>query len=168
MKLKQTLLLGSLALIMQVASAAPNPLMLGNWRTIDDKTGFTKAIAEVKQESDGSYSATVIRVVPRPGYTPKELCQDCPPPFTNKPIIGLKIMWGLKPDPNRDNAFVDGHILDPLNGKVYKAKARVTPDGRHLAIRAYIGISAIGRTPIWIRDGSEIGTDGLGRMPTAQ
>ncbi len=166
--LKQAMLLGCLTGVMQVVHAAPNPLMLGHWRTIDDKTGFTKAIAEVRAESDGTYSATVIRVVPRPGYTPKELCQNCPAPFTNKPIVGLKIMWGLKPDPNRENAFVDGHILDPLNGKIYKSKARVTSDGRRLAIRGYIGISAIGRTPIWIRDGSEIGTDGLGRMPTSQ
>lgn len=138
-----------------------------HWRTIDDKTGFAKAIAEISQETDGTYSATIKQVIPRPDYTPKELCQKCPAPFTNKPIIGLKIMWGLKPDPQRANTYSGGHILDPLNGKIYNAKARVSSDGRRLSIRAYIGFSVIGRTPIWIREGSEIEADGFGRMPTA-
>ena len=30
--------------------------LTGKWRTIDDKTGFSKAIVEIKQQSDGSYN----------------------------------------------------------------------------------------------------------------
>ncbi|MEY2862905.1 MAG: hypothetical protein RLY58_612, partial [Pseudomonadota bacterium] len=101
-------------------------------------------------------------------YTPKTFCQNCPPPYTNKPILGLKILWDLKADPKREQTYTGGSILDPLNGKLYSAKARLSTDGRRLSIRGYLGISMLGRTPIWIRDGSEIDADGLGRMPTAE
>ena len=166
--MKQSLAIATLILSCFSGLAhAKNPTIEADWRTIDDKTGFAKAITEISQEADGTYSATIKKVIPRPGYTPKEFCQNCPAPFTNKPIVGLKILWGLTPDPKRANTFSDGRILDPLNGKIYNAKARMSSDGRRLSIRAYIGFSVIGRTPIWIREGSEIDADGMGRMPTA-
>ncbi len=167
MHMKHGLWLSIMMLISGLAQSATQSIE-GTWRTIDDKSGFAKAIAEVKQESDGSYSATIIRVIPRPNYTPKTFCQNCPAPYTNKPILGLKILSGLKADPKREQTYTGGSILDPLNGKLYSAKARLSTDGRRLSIRGYLGISMLGRTPIWIRDGSEIDADGLGRMPTAE
>jgi uncharacterized protein (DUF2147 family) len=154
-------------MISGLANATSQPIE-GHWRTIDDKTGFAKAITEITQEPDGTYSATIKQVIPRPGYTPKEFCQNCPAPFTNKPILGLRILWGLKPDPKREQTYIGGSVLDPLNGKIYSAKGRVSTDGRRLSLRAYLGFSMIGRTPIWIREGSVIDADGLGRMPTAE
>ena len=43
----------------------------GTWKNIDDKTGSSKAILEIRQEADQSYTAKIIKVTPRPGYTPK-------------------------------------------------------------------------------------------------
>jgi uncharacterized protein (DUF2147 family) len=123
----------------------------GVWRTIDDRTGFSKALVEVKKQSDGSYTGTIIKVIPRPNYTPKELCQNCPAPFTDKPILGLTILWGLKPDSNRANQYTGAQVLDPLSGKIYKGKAKVNADGRQLSMRGYVGISALGRSQIWVR-----------------
>ncbi len=124
----------------------------GTWRTIDDKTGFSKALIEVKQQPDGTYNGTVIKSIPRPGYTPKETCQNCPAPFTNKPIAGLKVMWGLEADPKKENNYKDAQVLDPLSGKVYKGKVKVSEDGRRLTMRGYVGISALGRSQTWVRE----------------
>lgn len=122
----------------------------GLWKNIDDKTGSPKAIIQISPQSEGVYSGKVVKVTPRPGYTPKETCVDCPPPYTNKPILGLEIIHSLKYVGN--NTFENGKILDPLTGKIYTVKARLSQNGRILYLRGYLGISALGRTQTWIRD----------------
>ena len=68
----------------------------GTWKNIDDKTGSSKAVLEIRQESNGTFTAKVIKITPRPGYTPKESCVNCPAPYTNKPILGMDVLTGLK------------------------------------------------------------------------
>ena len=121
----------------------------GTWKNIDDKTGSSKAILEIRQESNGTYTAKIVKVTPRPGYTPKETCVDCPAPYTNKPILGLDVMTGLKQGEGLN--YVNGRILDPNSGKVYSMKAKLSSNGKRLHLRGYVGVSALGRNQIWIR-----------------
>lgn len=121
----------------------------GLWRNIDDKTGSSKAVLEIRQESNGTYVAKIIKVTPRPGYTPKETCINCPAPYTNKPILGLDVLTGLKAD--GDNTYVGGKILDPLSGKIYSTKVKLSPNGKRITLRGYVGVSALGRSQTWIR-----------------
>ena len=124
----------------------------GVWRTIDDKTGFSKALIQIEKQPDGTYNGTIIKIIPRPNYTPKELCQNCPAPYTNQPILGLTILKGLKADPLKPNHYTSARVLDPLSGRLYKGKAKVNADNRQLSMRGYVGISAMGRSQIWIRE----------------
>lgn len=124
----------------------------GKWRSIDDKTGFAKALIEIKKNAEGSYDGTVTKIIPRPGYTPKETCQKCPAPYTDKPIVGLTVLSGLKHDPSNEALYSGGKVLDPLSGNVYKSKARISPDGRRLSMRGYVGVSALGRSQTWLRE----------------
>ncbi|MGE8557304.1 MULTISPECIES: DUF2147 domain-containing protein [unclassified Acinetobacter] len=121
----------------------------GTWKTIDDKTGSAKAILEMRQESNGTYTAKIIKVTPRPGYTPRETCVNCPAPYTDKPILGLDILTGLKS--SGENQFVNAKVLDPLNGKIYSGKAKLSPNGKRLTLRGYVGVSALGRSQTWIK-----------------
>lgn len=134
------------------ASVAHAGDLSGTWRTIDDKTGFSKGLVEIKQDSTGAYSGTIIKVIPRPGYTPKDTCQNCPAPYTNKPMVGLTVLTGLKQDPKNENNFINAKVLDPLSGNIYKGKAKLSSDGRRLSMRGYVGISALGRSQTWIRE----------------
>ena len=68
----------------------------GMWQSIDDKTGAPKALVEIRKEANGTYAGKIVKITPRAGYTPKETCVDCPAPYTNKPILGLDVMTGLK------------------------------------------------------------------------
>lgn len=126
--------------------------LTGHWKTIDDKTGFAKAIVSIQKESDGSYSGTIIKTIPRPDYKPQEFCQKCPEPFTNKPIVGLKVLSGLKLDPDNPLQYLNGRILDPLSGRIYNAKARISESDRRLTMRGYVGFSMLGRSQSWFRD----------------
>ena len=124
--------------------------IIGTWIQIDDKTGSPKALIEIQKQNDGSYAGKIVKVTPRPGYTPRETCFQCPPPYTNQPILGLEIFKGLKQV--NGNNYANGRVLDPLTGKIYGLKGRMTPNGKRLILRGYVGISALGRTQTWIRN----------------
>ena len=122
----------------------------GTWKNIDDKTGSSKAILDIRQESNGSYTAKIVKVTPRPGYTPKESCINCPAPYTNKPILGMDVLTGLKQ--GQGSNYVNGRILDPNTGKIYSMKAKLSANGKRLHLRGYVGVSVLGRNQIWIRE----------------
>ena len=122
----------------------------GTWIQIDDKTGSPKALIEIKKQTNGSYSGKIIKVTPRPGYTPRETCFKCPPPYTDQPILGLEIFQSLQHIDG--NNYANGRVLDPLTGKIYGLKGRISPNGKRLILRGYVGISALGRTQTWIKN----------------
>ena len=122
----------------------------GMWQSIDDKTGAPKALVEIRKEANGTYAGKIVKITPRAGYTPKETCADCPAPYTNKPILGLDVMTGLKQGEGLN--YVNGRILDPNSGKVYSMKAKLSSNGKRLHLRGYVGVSALGRNQIWLRD----------------
>lgn len=120
----------------------------GKWLQIDDKTGTSKAVIEIRQEGT-TYTAKIVKVTPRPGYIPQEKCKNCPAPYTNQSILGMDVLRGLKH--MSENNYDGGRIIDPLTGKIYSAKAKLNNTGKRLTLRGYIGISAIGRSQTWIR-----------------
>ena len=122
----------------------------GIWKNIDDKTGSSKAVLEVRKESNGTYTGKIIKVTPLPGYTPKETCVNCPAPYTNKPILGMDVLKNLKQ--TGEENYSGGKIIDPLSGKIYSMKAKLSANGNRLSLRGYVGVSALGRSQIWIRE----------------
>lgn len=154
--LSRTLIAASLSLGAWTAHAEPTTDdIVGYWRTIDDKTGFAKAVVQIQKANNGTFVGTIVRTVPRPDYTPAEKCRNCPKPFTDRKIIGLPLLWNIKSDGTTDVnrwRYVEGYAIDPLSGKIYHGKAKVSADGRRLMLRGYIGFSALGRTQIWIRE----------------
>ncbi|ARD27765.1 DUF2147 domain-containing protein [Acinetobacter pittii] len=140
--------IGALLLLgMNTATFAAD--ITGLWQTIDDKTGAPKAQVEIRKEANGTYAGKIVKLTPRPGYTPKEICDNCPAPYTNKPILGLDIATGLKQTDGLN--YTGGKILDPNTGKVYSLKAKLSSTGKRLHMRGYLGVSALGRNQIWIR-----------------
>lgn len=137
--------------------AVENPdNIFGYWRVIDDRSGFAKAIARFSRNADGTYVGVVMRTIPRPDYTPIEVCQKCPPPFTNRKVVGMPIVWFKETNSGKPNErgwdFVRGHAIDPIQGKIYQGKARLSPDQRRLVMRGYVGVSMFGRSQVWIRE----------------
>ena len=123
--------------------------ILGMWQSIDDKTGAPKGAVKITKDENNIYTGTITKLTPRVGYTPKEFCVDCPAPFTNKPMIGLGVIQGLKKVD--DFNYVNGKILDPNTGKIYSLKAKLSPNGKCLVLRGYMGVSVLGRSQTWIR-----------------
>ena len=123
----------------------------GYWKSIDDRTGEQLSIVEIRKGADGRYHGKIAYRYPVPGGAALINCTKCPPPYTNQPLLGLEILSGFKEDPDKRNAYVDGKILEAKSGKIYKAKANLSADGKRLRLRGYVGISVLGRTQVWIR-----------------
>ncbi len=122
----------------------------GIWQQIDDKTGAAKAIIKIDKETNNTYTGKIVKVTPRPGYTPRATCNKCPAPYTNDPILGMEILKGLKHMEGSNN-YENGRVIDPLAGKIYDAKVRLNANGKRLTLRGYMGVSALGRSQTWIR-----------------
>ncbi|CAA0079738.1 Uncharacterised protein [BD1-7 clade bacterium] len=103
----------------------------GYFTTIDDKTNKPKSILRVTVKDDMLY-AQVVKLLTKPQDS---LCEKCPDNLKNKPVRGMYVINGLKRD---GDEFSRGEILDPENGKTYKA--RVWPDEGNLKVRGYLGI----------------------------
>ena len=149
---KKSIRKGILGLVLSLASVtAFSATIEGFWHSIDDRTGEKLSIVEIRKGADGRYHGKIAYRYPVPGGAALINCTKCPPPYTNQPLLGLEILSGFKEDPDKRNAYVDGKVLEAKSGKIYKAKATVTADGKRLRLRGYVGISALGRTQVWIR-----------------
>lgn len=115
---------------------------VGVWRTIDDVSGEPKSHIEI-YEVDGKFHGKIIELLPA---ATTSICNDCPGDMKDKPLVGLDILSGLT---SYKNYWSYGHIVDPANGKEYKASAWLEEGGQELKVRGYIGISVLGRNQIW-------------------
>ncbi|SDY47963.1 DUF2147 domain-containing protein [Acinetobacter kyonggiensis] len=135
--------------IVLFSSSAIAENIVGTWRYMDDKTGEAKGLVKIEQQANGTYAGTALKATPRAGYIPKEFCTNCPAPYTNKPIIGMQVISGLQTEDQMN--YTNGKIIDPVSGKVYRLKGRVSANGKKLFLRGYMGVSAVGRNQTWLR-----------------
>jgi uncharacterized protein (DUF2147 family) len=131
------------------SSEAPSPV--GAWRTIDDKTGDPRSIVEIYEE-DGALHGRVVEILKVGSEAERNsagqvICDACEGDKKGQPIEGMVILEGLNKD---GDEWSGGTILDPSNGKRYKAKVELDGDDR-LDVRGYLGMPLFGRTQTWQR-----------------
>ena len=138
------------ATLSSLSFAESDPL-IGKWKTIDDRTGYSRADVEIRKKADGTYEGVIVTTRNVPGTDKMVICSNCPGELKNKPFIGLPFIWDFKQDPKNPREYQNGKVLDPIGGKIYKGKARLSTTGRHLTLRGYVGVSVIGRSVTWIK-----------------
>ena len=125
-----------------VVRAAEPPV--GKWNTVDEKTG--KVTSEVELYEQGGKLFGKVTSLPNPNDA-----NGNPLTFTagkgadkGQPIVGLVIIKNLSLKGDR---YKGGTILDPNDGKIYKAE--VWMEGGKLKVRGYIGWFY--RTQTWVK-----------------
>ncbi len=116
---------------------------VGIWKTIDDETGEAKSHLEI-YEQNGKLHGKIIKLLTNSENT---ICEKCSGDKKDQPLIGLEILWGMKP---YKDYWSYGKIMDPENGKTYKCSIWLESE-KLLRVRGYIGISALGRNQNWHR-----------------
>lgn len=124
-------------------SASP----VGLWKSVSDETGKPTSLIRIA-EVQGEMRGTIEKLFRPAEEEQNPVCEKCEGERKGKPIIGMTILSGLKPD---GSDYGGGQILDPSSGKTYQSRMTLSPDGKVLAVRGYIGVPMMGRTQTWYR-----------------
>ena len=140
------------AAIVFVAIAGPALAQMtpvGLWRSADDKTGEVKAEIRIDDIGSGrqALSGRIVKTLKKDAK-PDATCDECDGDRKGKPINGLEIIRGGAKGEGKD-VWEGGKILDPENGKEYRASFTPIEGGKKLEVRGYLG--PFWRTQTWTR-----------------
>ncbi len=127
-----------------VSAVSHGQTILRKWKQVDDITGKPRSIIEL-YEKNGKVAGKILEIMALPGEDPNPVCTACNPTDSRykKPVIGMEILNELE---KAGKEFINGSILDPENGKIYRCK--VWLEGGNLKLRGYWGVFY--RTQTWL------------------
>lgn len=115
------------ALILGTAHAADLASPVGEWRTIDDQSGKPKSIVQIT-EDQGALTGKIVKLLE--GATEKT-CSKCEGDLKDQPLVGMKILWGLK---KTGEEWTGGKIFNPADGGTYTSAAKLIDGGKTLQV----------------------------------
>ena len=115
------------ALLLSTAHAADLSSPVGEWRTIDDQSGKPKSIVQITEEQ-GALTGKIVKLLE--GATEKT-CSKCEGDLKDQPLVGMKILWGLK---KSGDEWSGGKIFNPADGGTYTSTAKLIDGGKTLQV----------------------------------
>ena len=117
---------------------------VGKWKTVDEKSGRVTSEVELYEQGGKLFGKITGLPEPNDAQGKPKTCTKCQGADKDKPIVGLVIVKDLGPSGDR---YKGGTILDPEDGKVYRAE--IWPEGAELKVRGYLG--PFYKTQTWTR-----------------
>lgn len=142
--MKKTLLFSTFFLISIFAKAQNADAIVGTWFTAGNESKI-----QVSKQGN-AYIGKIVWLKEPLNKAGKAKIDDknSDEKLKNRPLIGLVVLNGIVYESG--NAWTDGNIYDPKNGKTYSCNMTLK-DKNTIDLRGYIGISLIGRTSRWTR-----------------
>ena len=135
-------------LVPGLARSADPATPAGLWQIVDDNTKQPTGWFLITNHN-GVYDGILAKMFMKPGENPNVVCDQCKDDRQGHPWLGLQIIRGMTQE--SEDKYGGGTILDPRDGKIYKATLKLTPDGQTLVVRGYLGIEMLGQNQYWTR-----------------
>ncbi len=129
--------------MLAISASAQVSGILGDWKTVDDKTGEKRSIVTIYKGSDGLYYGKISKMLM---YADLK-CEACKDEDHNAPLEGLVIIRGMKAE---DGQLVGGRVLDPESGKFYYGKIYLK-DGKLVLRGSLDKRGLLGRNQTWVK-----------------
>ncbi|MDR0368197.1 MAG: DUF2147 domain-containing protein [Bacteroidales bacterium] len=119
--------------------------IVGEWKTVDDKTGEVRAMVRIFKANNGLYYGKIEKMYK---YS-DAVCEKCEGEDKGKPVQGMMIIRGMKAD---NNVLKEGYVLDPESGKKYYGTISYDAKTGKLKLRGSLDKRGIlGRNQYWIK-----------------
>ena len=136
------LLLTIVALSAMTSMFAQNTIV-GDWMTVDDKTGDNYSIVRIYQGDDGLYYGKIQKILMGPEDVTCTLCTGAD---KDAPMLNLVIIRGMHMEKGE---LRGGKVLDPNNGKFYYGKIYLK-NGKLVLRGSLDKLGAFGRNQTWV------------------
>ncbi|MDL2296731.1 DUF2147 domain-containing protein [Bacteroidales bacterium OttesenSCG-928-B11] len=119
--------------------------IVGEWKTVDDKTNETHSIVRIYKGTDGLYYGKIVKMF----KYPDAVCTACEGKDKGRPLVGMIIIRGMR-DVNGE--LKEGYVLDPESGKKYYGTISYDSKTSKLKLRGSLDKRGVfGRSQYWIK-----------------
>ena len=130
---------------------APSDLVKGRWLTHkDDGRNAVIEIYSCAGAADALCGKIVSLQAPTENGKPKVDHENPDEAKKSRPIMGLEILTGFKPD--GEGSWTGGEIYNSVEGKTYSCNMSIEKgDPPVLNVHGYVGLPVFGKTQTWTR-----------------
>lgn len=133
-------------LLISLSAGAQVDKMLGNWDTVDDKSGDKRSTVYIYKAVNGKYYGKIQHLYIPKGDGTYTILTESPAGYEG--IIGMVILKDLEPVGNE----LKGRCYDPESKKTYYGKISYNAKNNTVTLRGSIDkLGILGRSQTWVK-----------------